>query len=243
MHRRAGWNWSVEGLEGRVMLSGAAEQAGASVQSPAVQFETTTSLQSSTMATATGNRVELTATVHTAGKDRLVGSGRVRFSVASPTPEVLGAANVNRLGVATITTSRLNNGESQDIQAQFVPAGKVFKTSYGSVVVTVTPPTVTSFRISAPRFYGAPGTPITYSVTALNRAGQPMTDYTGTINIYSPTDHAAQFPAKQFTFTTADQGTHVFTDGVTFHKGGAEVLKVTQVNDTQILGTAKFGIE
>jgi hypothetical protein len=247
MHRRKNSSLSVESLEGRMLLSTAAEPSGTAVH-PAVehhslQFATTTALQSSTKTTTVGNRVILVASVHTAGIGRLVGSGRVRFSEVSPMPEGLGVANVNRLGSSTISTRRLNDGESHEIQAQYVPAGHSFATSYATVSVSVTPADVTSFRIHAPQFYGAPGTPITYSVTALDRAGQPVADYTGTINIYSPTDHAAKFPARQYTFTTADQGTHDFPDGVTFHKGGAEVLKIVQVNNTQIHGEAKFGIE
>ncbi len=247
MHRKKNSSLSVESLEGRMLLSTAAEPSGMTTHAAAerhpLQFATTTALQSSTKTTAIGNQVTLVATVHTAGIGRLVGSGRVRFSEVSPTPEVLGVANVNRLGSATISTRRLDDSDSHEIQAQYVPAGHSFATSYATVSVSVMPAEVTSFRIHAPHFYGAPGTPITYSVTALDRAGQPVTDYTGTINIYSPTDHAAKFPARQYTFTTADQGTHIFPDGVTFHKGGAEVLKIDQVNNTQIQGKAKFGIE
>ena len=247
MHRRIKRNWSVESLEGRVMLSGAAEPAGADVpaaiQAHTFRYTTTTSLQSSTKSRATGNRVTLVATIHVAGYGRAVSTGHVRFSIASPTPEVIGFAHVNRLGEATITTSRLNDGASHEIQAQYFPSSSLFSTSFADVSVSVAPAAVTSFRIKAPQFFGAPGTPVTFSVTALDRAGMPVTDYTGTINLYSPTDHAAIFPARQYTFTTADQGTHEFADGVTFHKGGAEVLKIDQVNNTQIDGKAKFGIE
>ncbi|MGP0064751.1 MAG: Ig-like domain-containing protein [Isosphaeraceae bacterium] len=246
-HRRTNWNVSVEDLEGRILLSGVGEPAGtsvpAAVQHSSLQFETTTSLQSSTKSTASGNRLTLVATVHTAGKGREVGSGLVRFTEISPTPQAIGSAHVNHDGVATVSTSRLNEGASHEILAHYIPVGKVFAASDATVNVSVTPAAATSLRISAPHFFGAPGTPITFYVTALDRAGQPVTDYTGTISLYSPTDHAAQFSMKAYTFTTADQGTHEFADGVTFHKGGAEVLKVDQVNNTQIHGKAKFGIE
>jgi hypothetical protein len=68
-------------------------------------------------------------------------------------------------------------------------------------------------------------------------------DYTGTIELVSPTDHAAKFPSKKYTFTSADQGTHEFAGGITFRKGGAEVLKVDQFGNTRISGKATFGIE
>jgi hypothetical protein len=246
MHRRTILSWSVETLEGRVLLSGAAEQAGAmspaAIQVHTVQRATTTSLQSSTKTTAAGNHVILVATVHTADA-RLVTSGRVRFSVISPTPEVIGSARVDKVGEATIQSPRLVDAETYEIQAEYVPSSRAFAASDGNVSVSIAPAAATSFRINAPQFFGAPGTPVTFSVTALDRAGQPVTDFTGTIDALSPTDHSAVFRVPQYTFTTADQGTHEFPEGVTFHKGGAEVLKVDQVNNTRIHGNATFGIE
>ena len=69
----------------------------------------------------------------------------------------------------------------------------------------------------APQYFGAPGTPVTFSVTALDRAGQAVTDYTGTVEFLSPTDHSAKFLARTYTFTAADQGSHAFPDGVNRH--------------------------
>src|SRR5262249_17146500 len=83
----------------------------------------------------------------------------------------------------------------------------------------------------------------TFSVTAIDRAGQPVTDDIGTIQFVSPTDRSAKFLTRTYTFTTADHGTHEFPGGVTFHKGGAEVVKVEQLNNTRISGTQAFGIE
>jgi hypothetical protein len=247
MHRRTILSGSVETLEGRVLLSGAVEKAGATVpaaiQVHSVQRATTTSLQSSTKTTESGNHVILVATVHTAVDARLVTSGRVRFSVISPTPEVIGSARVNKVGEATIRSPRLVDAETYEIQAEYVPSSRVFAASDGNVSVSIAPAAATSFRINAPQFFGAPGTPVTFSVTALDRAGQPVTDFTGTIDVFSPTDHSAELLAPQYTFTTADQGTHEFAEGVTFHKGGAEILKVDQVNNTRIHGDATFGIE
>ena len=97
----------------------------------------------------------LVATVHLASEGDPVESGRVRFSVVSPTPEAIGSAHLNKLGNAAIVTSRLNDGEPHEIQAQFVPSGKAFATSYGSVSVSVAPAEATSFRIRAPQFFGA----------------------------------------------------------------------------------------
>jgi hypothetical protein len=92
-----------------------------------------------------------------------------------------------------------------------------------------------------------------------------VTDYTGTVTVSSPTDSNTIFPAhvyvalhlkppppvtiglatfqnQTYTFTPADHGTHTFVDGVTFNKGGAEVLKVQQQNNSRVRGFATFAI-
>src|SRR5262249_48040596 len=139
-----------------------------------------------------------------------------------------------RRGQAIITTSKLSQAGPYEIQAAFLPNQAGFARSSDQITVSIAPPVVTSFRIAARHFFGAPGTPLTFSVTAIDRQKQPVSDYTGRISLFSPTDHAAKFPVRVYTFTGADQGTHTFVDGITFHKGGAEVLKVNQVTNTQI---------
>jgi hypothetical protein len=245
--RRAAGGWVVEPLEGRVMLSRASAPsilaAPAEVASTAGQQRTTTTLQALTQANARRPSVTLTATVAAPGIARPVSTGGVRFSVISPVSEVLGVAHPNVRGSATLKTSRLSRGETYVIEAQYFSPSRAFATSSAQLDVTVAQSPVSSFRITAPQYFGAPGTPLTFSVTALDRAGQTVTDYTGTVEFLSPTDHSAQFLPHTYTFTTADEGTHEFPDGVTFHKGGAEVLKLHQVNNTRIVGSQAFGIE
>jgi hypothetical protein len=162
----------------------------------------------------------------------------------------LGASGLDRLGHATITTNKLHRGGTFEVQAEFIPSLRGYARSSVLLTVTTGPAAVSSFRITAPHYYGAPGTPITFTVTALNWQKQPVTGYTGTIALASPTNHAAAttnpaatFVPKVYTFTTADQGSHTFVKGLTFHKGGAEVLRVHQVSNTRISGQATFGIE
>jgi hypothetical protein len=111
------------------------------------------------------------------------------------------------------------------------------------LTVSTGPTAVTSFRITSAHYYGAPGTPLTITVTALDRQRQPASGYTGTIGLASPTDRAAAIVPRIYTFSPADQGSHTFVNGLTFHKGGAEVLKVHQVSNTRINGKVTFGIE
>jgi hypothetical protein len=185
----------------------------------------------------------MVATVLTASDRKVVRGGRVRFSIVSPIAETLGTAHPDRIGQSTLTTSRLALGGTYVVMAQYLSLQGRYAPSSTDLTFTVGEPVVASLLITAPHYFGAPGTPLTYSVTALDRAGQPVTDYTGTINMFSPTDHSAQFSPHTYTFTTADHGTHEFPDGVTFHKGGAEVLKVDQISNTRIAGSQKFGIE
>jgi hypothetical protein len=244
--RRAVSDWVVETLEGRVLLS----QAGSTLTTePASEVasthlvSTSTSLQASTLTKGPRTSVTLVATVHTASNLKVVRAGRVRLSVVSPTPEVLGVAHPDRIGQATLTTTNLSLGGTYQVLAQYLSPHGRYATSSAELTFTVGQPTVTRLLVTAPRFFGSPGTPITFSVTALDRAGQVVTDYTGTIDMFSPTDHSARFVPNTYTFTTADQGTHEFPDGVTFHKGGAEVLKVDQISNTQIAATQRIGIQ
>jgi hypothetical protein len=242
--RRTVLDWGMRALEGRVLLSEVGGLApSAQVVSDPNLLRTTTSLQASTQVSGRGRSVTLVATVNAPGISRPVSSGRVRFSVVSPTPETLGIAHPDSVGRATLKTSRLHRGVIYEVQAQYLSPHGIYASSSDRLNVEATPPLVTSFFITAPRYFGAPGTPITYSVAALDRAGQPVPGYTGTIQFFSSTDRSAKFLTKTYTFTTLDQGTHAFVDGVTFQKGGAEVLKVNQVSNTRIKGEQDFGIE
>jgi hypothetical protein len=210
---------------------------------PPAAIATSTLVQSKVRSTASGPQVSLSASVLTTKTHQVVSAGRVRFSVLSTSPIGLGATGLNHLGQARIQTHKLQQEGSYLVQAQFIPSGSLYAGSAGTITIDVSPPQVTSLKISTVHFFGAPGTPLTFAVTALDRQNHPVTDYTGTITLSSPTDHAANFPTKSYTFTAANQGTYTFDDGVTFDKGGAERLKVAQVNNTRIKGLATFGIE
>jgi hypothetical protein len=187
--------------------------------------------------------VNLVATVRTVKANWAVSAGYVKFITLGNPPELLGKARLNRLGRASLTTASFSLGGSAEVQAEFVPTKRRYAPSTDVISVETAPPMVTAFRITAPQFIGAPGTPLSFTVTAIDRAHQPVTQFTGTIDLFSPTDHAAKLATRVYTFTTADHGSHTFLDGVTFHKGGAEVLKVDQANNTRIHGKATFGIE
>ena len=244
--RQALSRWCLEPLEGRVLLSQAAPTGIAAPSSEVASTQlvaTATSIQASTQTNGAKTTVTLVGTVHTASQLKVVRTGRVIFSVVAPTPEPLGAAHPDRIGQATLSTSKLALGGTYELLAQFVSPHGRYASSSAEITVTVGQPTVASFLITAPQYFGSAHTPLTFSVTALDRAGQPVTDYTGTINLFTATDHSAALSPHTYTFTTADHGTHEFPDGVTFDKGGAQVLKVDQISNTRIAGSQKFGIQ
>ena len=239
--------WTVDCLEGRLLLSAATQQTGEAVPAQLSfhpgQNRTSIAVQATTESSPHGNREILVATVNTAEGRRVVRSGNVRFFETGQNPTDLGMTHINKLGEAIIATSRLSVGGPVNIEAEYIPNVRQFTPSSTTMNVTVSSSTVTSFRITAPQHFGSPGTPVTFSVIALDHQDQPVANYTGTISLFSPTDHQSKFSTKQYTFTTADQGIHNFPDGVTFHKGGSETLEVDQVSNTQIRGKTNFGIE
>ena len=113
--------------------------------------------------------------------------------------------------------------------------------------------------------HGHLGKPLSFTVTALNAQKQPLTNYTGTVVFTSPTDSWTIFPTavyaslelpppppqstglatfnpQSYTFTPADHGSHTFVGAVTFGKGGAETLQVTQANNPKVFGKTTFSI-
>jgi hypothetical protein len=125
--------------------------------------------------------------------------------------------------------------------------------------------TAFSFRVTPVVSHGDLNEPLSFTVTALDAQGQPLTDYTGTVVFSSPTDSWTTLPAPaykrlgiaepspdspglatfspgSYTFTTADRGSHTFVGTVRFGKGGAETLQVTQADDPEVTGETTFAI-
>jgi hypothetical protein len=77
-------------------------------------------------------------------------------------------------------------------------------------------PDLTSVRV---------GTSLRFTVFVLDNSGHAFPGYTGTVH-FSSSDPNAALPAD-YTFTTADGGRHIFTDGVTFQTEGDQTVRVT----------------
>jgi hypothetical protein len=82
------------------------------------------------------------------------------------------------------------------------------------------------------------GTPFSVTVTAENASGQTLTNYGGTIH-FTTTDAGKGFALPpDYTFTSADLGTHTFTNLVTLVTAGSQTITATDTGDGTITGQA-----
>jgi hypothetical protein len=214
----------------------------------------------------TSQLITFTASVENANRHVPITSGRVKFVVESPKRRVLAEVSLNKKGQAGVTQDKLTKLGPHVIEAEYIPGGsQIGKSVSNRITVTVTPLTAASFLVRPAIVRGHLGQPMSFTVTALDLRGQPMTNYTGTVVFSSPTDSwttfhpavyaslgvsapppqstgLASFAKLTYTFVPADHGTHHFLGGVTFNKGGAEILKVAQGNNAKVFGKTTFAI-
>jgi hypothetical protein len=257
--------WVLESLEGRKLLSSVAS-ATAAIGSSQVQVPTVTVLQTSTTAAESAEDVTFVAVVQNANKKIPLNAGKVKFVLDSPAHSVLAQIRINKSGKAGLTTAKLINTGTYQIEADYVPPSPRFASSQSApVTITVSARSATSFRVTPEVRHGELDQPLTFTVTALRGRNVVDTDYTGKIELSSPTDSWTVFPravyeslkigapapetsglasftSQEYTFTPADQGTHTFVRDVTFQKGGAELVKATQANNKKIYGEATISI-
>jgi Bacterial Ig-like domain (group 3) len=231
------------------------------VNSPVV-----TSIQAVTNRVETGEPIVLSATVQNPYSS--LADGIVEFETVARHPVVLGSVPVSQFGQTVgLTTFGLEKVGNYRVQAIYLPNTNRFaKSTSPPATVTITPLVASSFRVTPVVRHGRTHTPLGFTVTAVNGRNQPVTDYTGTVVFSSPTDSWTVFPKHEYatlglieppaestllatfnpssyTFTTADHGSHTFLGAVSFGKGGAENLKVTQANNSKVFGKAVFSIE
>ncbi len=92
-------------------------------------------------------------------------------------------------------------------------------------------PVVQSLKVTAPASATA-GQAFTTSVTAVNSQGNPVASYAGTVH-FTSTDPAAVLPAD-YTFTSADGGTHAFP--VTLKTSGTQTITATDTKTASVTG-------
>ncbi len=191
--RRAPARIEVEPLERRTMLSGTAQPSA----SKTVDVPTITTLYVGASVAETGQHVPLVAAVRNAGTSSDVaaqsvqpGNGKVEFLVDSPTPVILGTANISKAGRASLSTSMLKNIGPYAIEAEFIPATKFFASSISAQqIVTITPQTLnapTSTSVQATNTAIETGEPFMLNATVQN-ANSMLPD--GVVKFFTATAH------------------------------------------------------
>jgi Bacterial Ig-like domain (group 3) len=231
-----------------------------------VDAPTVTTLQTSTGLIETGEPLQFTASVQNANSS--LSGGVVELVTVSKHPQVLTEAPVGTFGTPLYFSSfKLQKPGNYEVEAEYIPNSNRFAQSTSApVTVTITPLLAAKLRVTPLVRHGHLGEPIGFTVTAVNAAHEPLTDYTGTVLLTSPTDSwtvfskavyiaaktpppsdlsptLARFSISSYTFTPADMGSHTFYAAVIFEKGGAETVRATQANDPKVFGTGTFSIE
>jgi hypothetical protein len=213
-----------------------------------------------------GQYVPLTATVENSTTGAPVGAGVVRFVLDGPGNKVLGTTRLNKHGATTFTRGNFTRLGVSLVHAMYIPSSGHYVGSQSAAQgVNVVPATVTSFAITSDLYRSHPGKPVTFTVTALGPNHKPITNYTGVVQISTPTDNQTVYPASFYVnlglsapspvttdlanipnpvyqFKPSDHGMHTFVGGITFNKGGAQILMVTQTNNMYVYGKATYGI-
>ena len=235
------------------------------INAQTVSAPTVTSLQAVTNRVETGETITLNAAVQNANSS--LAGGVVEFVTVGPHPVVLGDVAVGTFGQqVSLTTGKLQKVGTYPVEAKYLPNTNRFAASTSPLVtIAVTPLTAASFLVKPVVRHGQLGTLMSFAVTALNEKHQPVTNYTGTVVFTSPTDSWTVFPKslyaalglspppplstglasfnpQTYTFTPADHGSHTFYAALTFGKGGAEILQVTQANNPKVFGKTTFSI-
>jgi hypothetical protein len=97
----------------------------------------------------------------------------------------------------------------------------------------------THFALSSPASVTA-GTAFSLTVSALTASGTVDPNYRGTVT-FSSTDGQATLPAN-YTFTAADAGVHVFSNGVTLKTAGSQTVTARDTATATITGSATIGV-
>jgi ELWxxDGT repeat protein len=127
---------------------------------------------------------------------------------------------------ATLTTAGYRSLTATDT------ANAAFSGTQGSILVNAA--AASRLVLSAPVSVKA-NTAFSVTVTVVDAYGNVVTGYTGTLS-FSSTDRTTGLP-KMYTFTTADQGTHTFTN-LRFKKKGTQTITVFDTLNDSLTNSA-----
>jgi hypothetical protein len=118
----------------------------------------------------------------------------------------------------------------------FDAAGNSSTAASASATTPAAPTTLDHFTVAAPTSSVA-GSAYSITLTAKDSSGNTMTGYRGTVG-FTTGDSQGIMPAN-YTFTTSDDGTHTFTNGVTLKTAGSQTVRVA---DGSITNTASVTV-
>jgi plastocyanin len=161
--------------------------------------------------------------------------GTVKFTTSDANVCVALPANSTLTnGMGTFTAKLITVG-NQTLTATDTVNGSI---TGNSNMINVMAGTV-HFLVSPSPVTTAVGQPINITVNAVNTCDNLQPGYTGTVDNFTSTDSSATFPGN-YTFTvgvSGDNGTHTFTNGVTFFTVGSQTVTVGDTFD-QFFGTS-----
>jgi hypothetical protein len=160
-------------------------------------------------------------------------SGKVKFSSTDPQADLPNKGTLTN-GTGTFTAT-LKTAGNQSITATDKSSG-LTGTQVG---ITVTAAAAKGLTLTAPST-AVVGKPFTITVTAFDPYGNVATGYGGTVT-FTSTDKQAVLP-RDYKFTTADDGVHAFTSGVTLESTGNQKVTVTDKADKSLSDTAKIKV-
>jgi hypothetical protein len=101
-------------------------------------------------------------------------------------------------------------------------------------------PVATHFSVTAPANATA-GAAFSYTVTALSASNQVVPGYMGTITLTTSDANGTLSPLT-YTFTSADAGSHTFTNGATLKTAGAQTITAKDSANAGINGSATIQV-
>jgi ELWxxDGT repeat protein len=195
-----------------------------------------TALQTTAPATAVaGVPFTITVTpVDSTGHDVMNYSGTVHFSSTDPQATLPADYTFTSAdqGVHTFTGIVFDKAGVQTLTITDTATSSIT----GSAAVNVSPGPVSGFFLTNPPPYNTPtaGKPTSFAVTAVDAFNNVVAAYTGTVHI-ATTDTQATVPAD-YTFTLADNGTHIFS-GLVLRTAGTITITASDTAASSVKGT------
>jgi hypothetical protein len=110
----------------------------------------------------------------------------------------------------------------------------------GTTAIAVKPAAAAYFTVSAPGTVTA-GDAFSATVTAIDAFGNVASAYAGTVH-FSSSDSQASLPAD-YTFGGTDKGKHTFAVGFTLRTAGTQILRINDLADGSITGSARVKVK